>query len=211
MNVVDEIINITDRESFDLARQLSRREGIFCGGSTGTNFAAALKVAKDLDETAIVVFIVCDTGEHYLTKFHSDEWMKEKLLLEPQKITAGLIAETKNGGSPVELIFAAPDDLVKDALARMDENSVTQIPVLEGHRSVGSLRESNVLQKLLTNRDLLDAKVSDVMDKSFPVVEMDATLADIKSKLQKSPAVLIEDFKRVTGIITRSDVLDLSK
>jgi predicted transcriptional regulator len=93
----------------------------------------------------------------------------------------------------------------------MDENGVTQIPVLEEHRSVGSLRESNVLQKLLSNRELLDAKVSDVMDKSFPVVEMDATLADIKSKLQKSPAVLIEDFKRITGIITRSDVLDLSK
>ena len=211
MNVIDDIINITDRESFDLARQLSRREGIFCGGSTGTNFAAALKVAKDLDETGLVVFIVCDTGEHYLTKFHSDEWMKEKLLLEPQKITAGLIAETKNGGGPRELIFAMPDDVVKDALAKMDENGVTQIPVLEENRSVGSLRESNVLQKLLTNRELLEAKVSDVMDKSFPVVEMDATLADIKSKLQKSPAVLIEDFKRVTGIITRSDVLDLTK
>src|SRR6478672_4432080 len=211
MNVIDEIINITDRESFELARELSRHEGIFCGGSTGTNFAAALKVAKDLDENGLVVFIVCDTGEHYLTKFHSDEWMKEKLLLEPQKITAGLIAETKNGGGPKELIFVSPDDIVKDALAKMDENGVTQIPVLEENRSVGSLRESNVLQKLLSNRELLEAKVSDVMDKSFPVVEMDATLADIKSKLQKSPAVLIEDFKRVTGIITRSDVLDLTK
>jgi cystathionine beta-synthase len=211
MGVVDEIINVTDRESFELARQLSRHEGIFCGGSTGTNFAAALKVSKDLDESSIVVFIVCDTGEHYLTKFHSDEWMKEKLLLEPQRITAGLIAETKNGGGPQELIFVAPDDLVKDALAKMDENGVTQIPVLDEHRSVGSLRESHVLAKLLTDRDLLDAKVSEVMDKSFPVVEMDANLADIKSKLQKSPAVLIEDFKRVTAIITRSDVLDLSK
>jgi cystathionine beta-synthase len=211
MSVVDEIINVTDRESFELARQLSRHEGIFCGGSTGTNFAAALKVSKDLDESSIVVFIVCDTGEHYLTKFHSDEWMKEKLLLEPQRITAGLIAETKNGGGPQELIFVAPDDLVKDALAKMDENGVTQIPVLDEHRSVGSLRESHVLAKLLTDRDLLEAKVSEVMDKSFPVVEMDANLADIKSKLQKSPAVLIEDFKRVTAIITRSDVLDLSK
>jgi predicted transcriptional regulator len=68
-----------------------------------------------------------------------------------------------------------------------------------------------VLAKLLNDRDLLEAKVSAVMDKSFPVVEMDASLADIRSKLQKSPAILIEDFKRVTGIITRSDVLDLSK
>ena len=89
--------------------------------------------------------------------------------------------------------------------------TTTQIPVLEENRSVGSLRESNILGKLLNDRDLLDAKVRDVMDKSFPVVDVDAHLADIKSKLQKSPAVLIEDFKRITGIITRTDVLDLSR
>jgi cystathionine beta-synthase len=211
LNTVDEIINITDRESFEYARQLSRREGIFCGGSTGTNFAAALKVAKDLDESAVVVFIVCDTGEHYLSKFHSDEWMKEKLLLEPQRITAGLIAETKNSGSPAELIFVAPDDVVSDALAKMSDSGVTQIPVLENNLSVGSLRESNVLTKLLANRDLLSAKVADVMDKSFPVVDVDTSLNEIKSKLQRHPAVLIEDFKRITAIITRSDVLDIQR
>lgn len=211
MKTIDEIINITDRESFELARQLSRVEGIFCGGSTGTNFAAALKVAKDLDENGLIVFIVCDTGEHYLTKFHSDEWMKEKLLLEPQKITAGLIAETKNGGAPEHLVFVGPEATLTEALALMNENSVTQIPVLEDNRSVGSLRESHVLAKLLENRDLLNSKVREVMDPSFPVVEMDASFNDLKAKLQKSPAVLIEDFKRITGIITRSDVLDLPK
>ena len=211
MSVIDEIINITDRESFELARQLSRREGIFCGGSTGTNFAAALKVAKDLDESAVVVFIVCDTGEHYLSKFHSDEWMKEKLLLEPQRITAGLIAETKNGTSPEQLVFVSPDATVGEALALMSENGVTQIPVLEDNLSVGSLRESGVLTKLLADRDLLDAKVADVMDKGFPVVEVDTSLNEIKSKLQRSPAVLIEDFRRITAIITRSDVLDIRR
>jgi cystathionine beta-synthase len=211
MKIIDEIINVTDRESFELARQLSRVEGIFCGGSTGTNFAAALKVAKELDEDALVVFIVCDTGEHYLTKFHSDEWMKEKLLLEPQRITAGLITGTKTASAPPELIFVAPDEIVSNALARMSEHSVTQIPVLEDHKSIGSLRESGVLTRLLEKRDLLDAKVSEIMDESFPVLDVDASFNDIKKKLQKSPAVLIEDFKRITGIITRSDVLDLQK
>jgi len=211
MSVIDEIINVTDRESFDLARQLSRREGIFCGGSTGTNFAATLKVAKGLDESAVVVFMVCDTGEHYLTKFHSDEWMKEKLLLEPQRITAGLIAETKNGTSPKDLIFVSPDEVVEAALERMNENGVTQLPVLDGHRSVGSVRESALLAKLLADRELMTAKISEVMDKSFPVVDVDTSFADIKQKLQRHPAVLIEDFKRITAIITRSDVLDLQK
>jgi len=140
MSVIDEIINVTDRESFEYARQLSRREGIFCGGSTGTNFAATLKVAKDLDESAVVVFIVADTGEHYLSKFHSDEWMKEKLLLEPQRITAGLIAETKNSGAPEQLISVSPGETLSSALHLMSENGVTQIPVIENNVSVGSLR-----------------------------------------------------------------------
>ncbi|MBK9215187.1 MAG: pyridoxal-phosphate dependent enzyme [Chloracidobacterium sp.] len=209
MSVIDEVINVTDRDSFECARLLGRREGIFCGGSTGTNFWAALKVAKDLDESGLVVFIVCDTGEHYLTKFHSDEWMKEKLLLEPQRITAGLIAETKNGASPTGVIFVGPDATVAEALEVMNSNGVTQLPVIDGHTAVGSLRESGLLTKLLANRDLMDAKISDVMDKSFPVVEVDTPLNEIKSKLQRHPAVLIEDFKRITGIITRSDVLDI--
>lgn len=211
LNIVDEIINITDRESFEMARQLSRREGIFCGGSTGTIFAGALKVAKNLDENAVVVFIVCDTGEHYLTKFHSDEWMKEKLLLEPQRISAGLIVETKNSGAPTELIHVGPRDTVAIALEKMSESGVTQLPVIEENRSVGSLRESRVLTKLLQDKELLNSPVADVMDESFPVLEVDTNLAEIKKKLQKAPAVLIEDFKRITGIITRSDVLELQK
>src|SRR6267154_1007227 len=149
---VDKIINVTDRESFDLSRQLGRQEGIFCGGSTGTNLAAALKVARDLDENGIVVFIVCDTGEHYLSKHHSDEWMKEKRLLEPQRITAGLISGTKKPQAPKTLVTVKPDDTVADALAKMDELGLTQIPVLDEGRAVGSLRENRVLARVVRNR-----------------------------------------------------------
>lgn len=209
VKIIDEIINITDRESFEMSRQLGKQEGIFCGGSTGTIFAGALKVAKQLDENALVVFIVCDTGEHYLSKHHSDEWMKEKLLLEPQKITAGLIIETKPQISIQNLVFVSPTDTVGEALNRMNEHGVTQLPVLDENKSVGSLRESRVLAKLLANKDLINSSVSDIMDESFPVVDVDASLAKIKPKLQKSPAIVIEEFGRITGIITRSDVLEL--
>lgn len=209
IKIIDDIINITDRESFEMSRQLGKREGIFCGGSTGTIFAGALKVAKDLTENDLVVFIVCDTGEHYLTKHHSDEWMKEKLMLEPQKITASLIAETKSQNSPQNLVSVSPAETVSEALNLMNSFGVTQIPVLEDNKSVGSLRESHVLAKLLADRELMNAKVSEVMEDSFPIVDVDTSLAKVKSKLQKAPAVLIEDFKRITGIITRSDVLEL--
>jgi cystathionine beta-synthase len=210
MQFVDEVININDHDSFETARQLSRVEGIFCGGSTGTNCAAALRVARDADEDAVIVFIVCDTGEHYLTKFHSDEWMKEKRLLEPQKITAGLISETKSKAAPTELISVAPNDLVAAALAKMNELGLTQIPVLEEGKPVGSLRENHLLTKVFDNRDLLEAPVRDVMEKSFPTVDPDDAINVVSRKLRTSPAVLIEEYGRITGIITRLDLLDMS-
>ena len=91
----------------------------------------------------------------------------------------------------------------------MNENSVTQLPVLEDGHSVGSLTESNVLTKLLENREMLDAKVSETMTKSFPVVDVDAGFNEIKAHLSIAPAVLLEEFKRIRAIITRSDLLDL--
>ena len=210
MQYVDEVLNVSDHDSFETARQLGRVEGIFCGGSTGTNCAAALRVARDLEENAIVVFIVCDTGEHYLTKFHSDEWMKEKRLLEPQKITAGLICETKGARSPKDLVVVAPTERVAAALAKMNEMGLTQIPVLEDGRSVGSLRENHLLSKVFNDRDLLEAPVSKVMDKGFPIVGVDDDVNQVTRKLRIHPAVLIEEYGRITGIITRHDMLDTS-
>ena len=211
LQYVDEVLNISDRDSFETARQLSRVEGIFCGGSTGTNCAAALQVARKADADAIIVFIVCDTGEHYLSKFHSDEWMKEKRLLEPQKITAGLISETKGARAPQELVVVSPRDLVASALAKMNEMGLTQIPVLEDGKSVGSLRENHLLSKVFNERELLEAPVSELMDKSFPTVDVDDDVNVVSRKLRTSQAVLIEEYGRITGIITRHDLLEMSR
>ncbi|MBV8859153.1 MAG: pyridoxal-phosphate dependent enzyme [Acidobacteria bacterium] len=206
---VDEIINVTDRESFELSRQLGRKEGIFCGGSTGTNLAAALKVAKGLDESGVVVFIVCDTGEHYLTKHHSDEWLKEKRLLEPRKMTAGLISSTKPAGDRPRVLSVAPTETVAGALAQMDKHGVTQMPVIEEGKSVGSVRENRLLAKVLGDRDLLGATVSQLMEAGFPVIDVDAGSAEVTRQLRRHPAVLVEEFGRITGIITRHDMLDV--
>ncbi len=207
---VDEVINITDRESFDQARQLGRMEGIFCGGSTGTNLAAALRVAREADENAVIVFIVCDTGEHYLSKFQSDEWLKEKRLLEPQKITAGLMSGTKRAPAPEQLVSVMPTETVAEALARMAEKGVTQLPVIEDGRSIGSVRENRVLAKVVRNRELLEASVNEVMEPSFPIVDVDASSEEVGRRLRTSAAVLVEEYGRIIGIITRHDVLDMA-
>jgi len=209
MRYVDEIINVTDRESFEMSRELGRKEGIFCGGSTGTNLAAALKVARGLDESGVVVFIVCDTGEHYLTKHHSDEWLKEKRLLEPRKMTAGLISSTKPAGDRPRILAIEPTATVAEALAQMDKHGVTQMPVIEEGKSVGSVRENRLLAKVLGERDLLGATVSQVMEQGFPVIDVEASSPEVTRLLRRHPAVLVEEFGRITGIITRHDMLDV--
>jgi len=156
----------------------------------------------------LIVFVVCDTGEHYLSKFHSDEWLKEKRLLDPHRMTAGLINETKNDRAPQALVSVTPNEPVAAALAKMNDLGLTQIPVIEDGESVGSLRENHLLSKVFVDRDLLEAPVSKVMDKSFPTVDVDADINVVTRKLRSHPAVLIEEYGRITGIITRHDVLD---
>jgi len=86
---------------------------------------------------------------------------------------------------------------------------LSQIPVLDEGRAVGSLRENRVLAKVVRNHDLLNAPISEVMESSFPTVDVDASSTEVTKRLQTSPAVLVEEYGRIVSIITRHDVLDL--
>jgi cystathionine beta-synthase len=209
LKYVDEIINVTDRESFNTARRMGREEGIFCGGSSGTIAWAALKVAEKLSENDIVVFIVCDTGERYLSKFLSDEWMKEKQLLGKERMTLGLINELKMNANKPRLVSVTPETPVGEALNLMNSHGLSQLPVIEEGKAVGSVRDNRMMAQLLDHRDLLDQPVTKVMDVPFPVVNENVEVAQAKRYLKDSPAILIEEYGRIVGIITRFDVFDV--
>jgi predicted transcriptional regulator len=124
-------------------------------------------------------------------------------------MTAGLISDTKGVNAPDSLVSVSPGDKVSAALARMNDLGLTQIPVLEEGRPIGSLSENRVLAKVVRDRHLLEANVSEVMEASFPTVDVDASAQAVTKRLQSSPAVLVEEYGRIVGIITRHDVLDL--
>lgn len=172
------------------------------------NVVAALKVAETAHEGSVIVTMICDTGERYLTKHHSDEWLKEKGLLEAERMSVGLVSQLKKKKvSPI--VSVAAHDTVRDAIKKMDEYDISQLPVLDSEgKSIGSVRESRLMAKALEAPDTLEKPIIEVMEESLPVLDENADAKQAVNILRSSPAVLVEEFGKISGIVTRHDILE---
>ena len=205
---IDKIINISDKESFAAARRLTKEEGIFCGGSTGTIIHVALEISKDLTENDVVVFIVCDTGERYLSKMHNTEWLKQNRMLDPQIRTLRDISDIKKAKGFEEIVSVKETDKVKDVLELITKTGYSNVPVMNGRQSLGSIRENKLLGKLVENPALYSSQISDVMEESLPILDAKTEIEEVKNYLKNNSAVLVSDFGLITDIITRYDILE---
>jgi cystathionine beta-synthase len=210
MSVVDDYRTVSDRESFAMARRLTREEGLFVGGSSGLITHIALQVAREIDDPdAMVVTFLCDTGERYLTKLYSDEWMRENQLLdEPDRVRLSQLIGAKGVSAPA-LVSVGPGSTVRQALRLMDLHDISQLPVMDGDNCVGSVTDSALSARSLADTKMLDAVVSDVMEAPFPIVDGGQTVDGVAKLLSKAnPAVLVRGTGQIRGIVTRSDVLN---
>ncbi len=206
-DLIDEFRQVCDRDAFHMARRVTREEGMFVGGSTGLVVKVAVDVAQEADDPkACVVCILCDTGERYLSKVYNDEWMTENRMFRPARVTAAYLLESKAEGTP--LVSVGPGASVREALDLIEEHSVSQLPVLEEGRPVGSVTESALLGAVMEDPAQLANEIREVADAPFPVVDADAELSEITGRLtRQNPAILVAENGSVRGILTRYDVI----
>jgi len=206
-SVVDQVIACNDRDGLNTARRLARDEALFTGGSGGMAVWVALQAARELPAEALLVVIVPDTGERYLSKVHNDEWMRDNHLLDPTSASARDIVGFKSRRMPA-LMSVQVGEPLKRALALVEQHDVTQIPVFKGGELVGTLYDSDILRAALGDTAALEKPVEGWMAEPLPVVASGEPLDRVTKLLAaRNPAVLVKENGAVVGILTRFDML----
>jgi len=206
-DVIDQFIKVTDKDGAIGARRLAREEGLFVGWSSGSALHGALEYAQaNLKEDDMMVILLPDHGTRYLNKVYNDQWMKDHGFLERSFATAKDIIVARSGTD--SLFTVSKKSKIGEAITIMNREGVDQVPVVEGNEFVGSIVSSSLLEKIISDPQLKDKSVGDVMDKPMIFVALDSTLDVLSSMLNKdNKALLVRDEKEKVHIITQHDVL----
>jgi cystathionine beta-synthase len=204
---IDDIEKVGDKEAYLMTRRLAREEGILAGSSSGAAIVVARRIAESLGPDSLLVVLLPDTGERYLSKGHNEEWLKEQGYLEEPVAPLMTILRAKERSIPgvITIDIAAT---VREAADMMRQYNVSQLPVLDTGILIGSLREEVLMKALLENPKMYSDYVAKVMEKPFPIVEPGADLEQVyKLLIRGSPAVVVGKENQLEGIITRIDVI----
>ncbi|HET9325264.1 MAG TPA: pyridoxal-phosphate dependent enzyme [Candidatus Eisenbacteria bacterium] len=206
-SVIDRVISCGDREGLNMTRRLARQEAIFTGGSGGMAMWVALQVSRELSADDLLVVLLPDTGERYLSKVHNDAWMRDNHLLDPSATRALDLVENKRRAVPGLLMVEVGQPL-KRALALIEQYDVTQIPVFRDKEPVGTLFDNDILKTALADPSAVDRPVEEWMAEPLPVVGSDEPVDRVTRLLaSRNPAVLVRHNGGVVGILTRFDML----
>ncbi len=208
MKVIDEMVRVSDRDSFLMARRITREEGLLVGGSSGTAAVAAMKLAKTLPADAVLVVLFPDSGRGYMSKIFNDEWMIANGFLSEGKrrATVGDVLRSKR---PLpQLITVKDTDVVKNALDLLRQYEISQIPVMRNNEQIGSINDVTVMQAVFDQADIIHKPVSEVMGRPFPVLDQSEEIdRAYKFLTLANPAVVVTDEDEPIGVLTRQDII----
>ncbi|MFJ8895625.1 cystathionine beta-synthase [Leifsonia sp. NPDC102414] len=212
--VVDEVIAISDAESFHVTRRLAREEGILVGGSSGMAVAAALRAAKDLTADDIVVVILPDGGRGYLAKIFNDKWMRSYGFSDvPDEATVHDVIKTKRGDLP-DLVHTHPSETVRDAIQIMNKYGVSQLPVLTAEPPVvmgevaGALDETSLVDAVFSGRAAMTDDVGAHVGDPFQLIGVNESVSAARAALATENALLVTEDGKPVAVLTRQDLLN---
>jgi cystathionine beta-synthase len=213
-DVADEIVAVSDRESFVMTRRLAREEGLLVGGSCGMAVVAALQVAERASADDVVVVLLPDGGRGYLGKIFSDDWMADYGFVEDAAggVTVGEVMRRKGEDVP-SLVHVHPYETVREAIDILREYAVSQMPVVKAEppvtagEVVGSVIEKELLDALFTGRAHLADPVERHMSAPLPIVGAGEPVTAATAALEKSDALLVHEDGKPAGVLTRQDLL----
>ncbi len=219
-SVPDEVIPVTDADSFAMTRRLAREEALLVGGSCGMAVQAALRLARRLEDSdpaaaskAVIVVLLPDSGRGYMSKIFSDAWMRSYGFLDADaEITAGDILRGKTGTMP-DLVHTHPNETLRDAIEILHEYGVSQMPVVVAEPPVkigevaGAVSERELLDVVFSGKAKLADRVADHMAERFPLVGVGEGLEAVRAALHGADALLVVEGGEPVGVLTRHDLL----
>lgn len=216
-SVVDDVVQVTDGESFRMARRLVREEGMFVGGSCGSALAGALNYIQDRDlgPEAVVVVLLPDSGSRYLSKLFDDEWMRENGFLTASRVS-GFVSDVIAARGHRDVISVLPTALPRDVVDLMKANGISELPVLEEDGDVrGIVREIDLLASMLeapTNGsatvDATQATIEPIISNRIAAVQPGTTLGVLGKIFSETGLVVVRENGRVTDVLTKIDLID---
>lgn len=207
LDILDDVVQVDDRECFLMNRELVRREGIFCGGSCGAAVVGAIKYAKGLKTPKRILVLLPDSAQKYLSKIFNDDWMRSNGFLEEDD-TEGTVAhviKAKRG----QLYTVTAESTVRDAVALLKEKGISQIPVLDDSgRHKGVVSEIDLLNVLVESDGALDMPLSELLSSDYATVSPNTRIALLRNIFNDAKVVLVVEDDRPVGILTKIDLID---
>ncbi|MEU4743508.1 cystathionine beta-synthase [Actinosynnema sp. NPDC023658] len=213
-DVCDEIVAVSDADSFDITRRLAREEGLLVGGSCGMAVAAALRVAETAGPDDVIVVLLPDGGRGYLSSVFNDKWMAQYGFLSPDTsgATVGDVLRRKDGTVP-DLVHGHPNETVAEAVAIMREYGVSQMPVVNAEPPVmaaevaGAVNERDLLDALFTGKAQLTDRLDRHMSLKLPTIGAGESISSAMAALSSADGALVLEDGKPAGVVTRQDIL----